>query len=518
MKDFKKIIYLFLSLIKKRKNTLYFLLFLIFIFFIAAQLNTKYLISIPKKGGEINEIIIGEKVRFINPVIALSPIDKDLINLIYSPLLKIGNDGKIIENIATYSLSSDKKTYTITLKDNIYFHDGVKLTADDIIFTIEKIQDPLIKSPYYGSWLGVEVEKVDQKTVKIILKYEYYQFINNLILYPLPKHLWKNVAPEEFPFSSLNERPIGSGPFQIENVVRNTSGEIEYYVLSSFEKNYPQQPYINQIIFHFFDDLAEYKDSLIFKNKKIDKAFFSTSEEILTEVKSSNEKIIQLQTPKVFGIFINSNSDIEALLNKKFRNLFASILDENNKEKIEKTEFSSLYGFEYSEYNELLFNKNNIKINLTFFNNKKFRKIAHSTKQKFEKYGITINLKEVNHHNLLKDIIRDRNFDMILFGYDPGIISDLFYFFHSSQKNDPGANIAGIQNKEIDRILLDLRKNITKEERTAQEKKIHQLIKETAFFIPLYSPKEFYKITKNLKSFHKRIINSRKNRFDNIEN
>ena len=107
---------------------------------------------------------------------------------------------------------------------------------------------------------------------------------------------------------------------------------------------------------------------------------------------------------------------------------------------------------------------------------------------------------------------------MILFGYDPGIIADLFYFFHSAQRNDPGANIAGIQDKDIDELLLELRKNIAEKDRIEKEKKLNKMIKNSALFIPLYSPKEFYKIPSELKNFHTRLINSRENRFDNIEN
>jgi ABC-type transport system substrate-binding protein len=60
--------------------------------------------------------------------------------------------------------------YTFTLRKNATFHDNIPVTADDVVFTISKTQDPALKSPVRANWNGVEVEKVDDRTVRFTLK------------------------------------------------------------------------------------------------------------------------------------------------------------------------------------------------------------------------------------------------------------------------------------------------------------------------------------------------------------
>jgi peptide/nickel transport system substrate-binding protein len=105
-------------------------------------------------------------------------------------LLKRDNYGKIIPGIAEIEISDDKKKYTIKIKENIFFSNGQKLTSDDVIFTINKINDPELNSPYYGNWFGVKYEKINERELKIELPQEYNQFKEILAsFYVLPKNL-----------------------------------------------------------------------------------------------------------------------------------------------------------------------------------------------------------------------------------------------------------------------------------------------------------------------------------------
>jgi peptide/nickel transport system substrate-binding protein len=153
MNIIKKILGLSLRKIKKEKHISFFILFLLSVLFILNFLSDKYLIDIPKEGGEINEVVIGEKPKFINPVLDMNHsqktiLDKTLVSLIYSPLFYKNKKGEIEENIASYKVDDSGKKYQIKLKNNIYFHDQKKMTIDDVIFTIEQIQNPENNSFY----------------------------------------------------------------------------------------------------------------------------------------------------------------------------------------------------------------------------------------------------------------------------------------------------------------------------------------------------------------------------------
>ena len=224
---------------------------------ILESINKSFMIEVPRQGGSVSEGIVGTP-RFINPVLANSPADRDLVALIYSGLMRQSPDGTLILDLAEkYENSKDGLTYTFTLKNNLYFQDGKPVTIDDILFTINTVKDPIIKSPYKVSWDGVNVEKIDEKTIRFTLKQAYASFLENVTLGIMPAYLWKG-SPIEL--NEKNTTPVGSGPYAIKNVSKQPSGIIDSYELVPFKKFALGEPYIKNIILRFYqneDDLIK---------------------------------------------------------------------------------------------------------------------------------------------------------------------------------------------------------------------------------------------------------------------
>jgi ABC-type transport system substrate-binding protein len=197
--------------------------------------------------------------RFINPVYAISnDIDRDITNLVYSGLMKYDIEGKIVPDlIQDYQIKEGGKVYEIYLRKDVLFHDGEKLTADDVIFTIKTIQNPDFKSPLRTKWLGVEVKKIADYHLEIILKNPYPAFLETLTLKILPAHIWQNVLSQNFPLSPLNLQPIGSGPFRFQGAKIDPSGRIIWLTLKRWQNYYDKKPYLDKIIFYFFDKEEE---------------------------------------------------------------------------------------------------------------------------------------------------------------------------------------------------------------------------------------------------------------------
>src|SRR3989344_9546354 len=134
------------------------------------QVNNAFLVEVPTNGGTLTEGVVGNP-RFINPVLAISEADKNLTALIYSGLVRITPSGNIKNDLAEDVLiSDDRRVYTVLIDEGARFHDDTPVTADDIIFTVQKITNPNIKSPRRGNWDEIEIEKVDEKTVSFTLK------------------------------------------------------------------------------------------------------------------------------------------------------------------------------------------------------------------------------------------------------------------------------------------------------------------------------------------------------------
>lgn len=200
-------------------------------FILLYRINSLFLVEIPSSGGEIIEGVVGSP-RFINPLLALSDVDRDLSALLYVGLMRPSSDGVLKPALASgYSVSDDGLKYRFFLRDDNVFSDGSPLTADDVVFTIKAIQNQTFKSPRYPNWEGVEVEKINDYTVEFTLPQAYAPFLENTTVGILPKHIWEKATPEEFPLSNYNIEPIGAGPYKVSSIQRGDSGIPEGYTL-----------------------------------------------------------------------------------------------------------------------------------------------------------------------------------------------------------------------------------------------------------------------------------------------
>ena len=129
--------------------------------------------------------------------------------LIFEPLLSITEDYKVSECLAKEWSKIGDKTYVIKLNENIQWHDGSKFTAEDVKFSVTKLQSQT-KSVYYSNVKNIkDVEVVDENTVRIELKQTEPFFEYNLI-FPI-------ISSKQYKSTSLNSNtiPLGTGQYKI---------------------------------------------------------------------------------------------------------------------------------------------------------------------------------------------------------------------------------------------------------------------------------------------------------------
>ncbi len=513
------------------------------------QVNKYFLVEVPEYGGTLTEGILGSP-RFINPILASSDIDKDLSSLIYSGLLKINSNGELIPDLAeSYTISNDSLVYTVKLKDELYFHDGTRLTADDVVFTIEKAQDSALKSPRETNWSGVKAEKIDDRTVSFTLKQPYSPFIQNLTLGILPKHIWKNASVEEFPFSQFNINPIGTGPYRINSITYSSSGLPSEYHLISFNKYSLGKPYITNIIIKSFQKDKDITDAI--KNGDIE-SVHSVSPKVLSDLKISKDSVILSPLPRIFGVFFNQNV-AQVFLNKEVRTALDMATDKkmiidtilggygriingpvplsNNSNDLTATSSEET---EIQNAKKLL-EKNGWKLNENGTYEKTDKKIttslsfsistgdapelkdtAYLLQKQWQKIGAKVEVKIFEIGDLNQNIIKPRKYDSLLFGEIIGRDTDLYPFWHSSQRNSPGLNIALYTNLKADKILDNFRKTTDPKE---QEKLLGDFNKEIENDVPAvftYSPDFIYIIPNKVKNVNLGIITLPADRFSSI--
>ncbi|MFA6586060.1 MAG: ABC transporter substrate-binding protein [Candidatus Paceibacterota bacterium] len=528
-------------------------IFLISTLAILQSINTSFMTSVALKGGSISEGIVGTP-RFINPIIATSQADQDMVALIYSGLMRKNTDGTIIPDLAEkYEMSKDGLIYTFTLKDKIYFHDNKPITTDDIVFTIEKIKDPTMKSPKKGGWDGVSVEKIDDKTIKFILKQPYASFLENTTLGIMPAYLW-NTSPIELNDSNTN--PIGSGPYKIAKISKQSTGLIDYYDLAPFKKFNLGEPYITKMTLHFYQN----ENALISALEKGEIDQISSITPANAQIlKEKNYRIESLTLPRVFGLFFNQNQNqiftdknvikaIDLAVDKDsiVRDVllgygvvindpippnminYQKLNQENNtsqEEKIKKAQDiltkdgwkKGIDGF--LEKTTVGKNKKKtttyIEFSISTSNAGELAKTAELIRKNLENIGMKVTVKTFEIGNLNQSVIRPRQYDALLFGQIINNESDLFAFWHSSQRKDPGLNVAMYTNAKVDKILEDASITIDEKSRIKKYALFEDEIKKDMPAIFLYSPDFIYVVSKDLKGFTMDHITNSGDRFLN---
>ncbi len=158
---------------------------------------------------------IGRPVS-VNPLAARTQVDRDLVALTYSGLVKLGPDGMLIPDLAArWTTDETGKSWTFTLRPDARWHDGEPVTANDVVFTINVLRDPTYTGPGAGSWLEVTPTAVNDRTVQFDLTTPLGGFLQ-LATQPIaPAHLLSGVPIESLAEDPLGQAPVGSGPFVV---------------------------------------------------------------------------------------------------------------------------------------------------------------------------------------------------------------------------------------------------------------------------------------------------------------
>lgn len=145
-------------------------------------------------------------------------------------------------------------------------------------------------------------------------------------------------------------------------------------------------------------------------------------------------------------------------------------------------------------------------------------KTAEILKQQWEQIGIRLEIKTFDISYLEQEIIKPREYEMLLLGEVLGSAPDPFPFWHSSQSKDPGLNLSGYENKSADKLLESSRQIFDKEKQQLVLEEFQNILIPEAPSVFLYSPNYIYFVDKSIKGIDTKIITDPSKRFDNIEN
>jgi len=541
--------------LKKSDRLILSVTLLVFVFALwtyGLELNSNNLVEVPQRGGTLIEGVVGTP-RFVNPLLAVTNADKDAANLVYSGLMKLGIGTELQNDMAeSVTVSADGLTYNVILKNNLTFHDGVKVTTDDVITTINRIQDPAIKSPLLGSWEGVTMERISDREMNFVLEKPYAPFIENLTVGILPHHIWEFASVDEFPFSQYNSEPIGSGPYRVAAITRSRSGIPESYTLVPHEGYYGQPALINQIVMKFFPNEALVAEAL--GNKTIDAAAGLSPLNIHNrEILENDHTFYTTPLPRTFTVFWNQNeatvfrdpavreaiervTDRKALVENVLKGYGTPVtgpippgfgvdapLEVPSADIEAAKEILARGGWSFNDESKVWTKKigdsqTELRFKLSTSNMPIFQQTAELLKSQWELLGVAVTIEKYEQTDLTQSIIRPRKYDALLFGTVVGRDLDLYSFWHTSQRNDPGLNVALYANATTDSLLSEARTEQNGEKRLETYKKFSEEIEKDRPALFLYTPSYVYILPKTMREVKIEGIAEPFERFERVSN
>ncbi len=499
-------------------------------------LERTVLVEVPATGGNLTEGIVGNP-RFVNPLLAFTDADRDLVALTYAGLMGESAHGLTPVLAQSYTISPDGKVYTFVLRQGLKFTDGSPITPDDVVFTVQKAQDPALKSPELANWANIRVEAVDAHTVRFTLPKAYAPFLEDTTLGILPAHLWKNIKSEQFPFDKRIEMPVGNGPFKATSIVRDANGLITGYSLSANDSYALGRPYLDAIRFKFYGSTADL--TAAFKNGSVKSAYGVAEPGALTAPYSrifgvffnqtNNKAFGQLAVRKALSIAIDRDHITNTLLGGYATSLAGPVPPGSgitepvlptgdriaNAKKI-LTDAGWTYGSTTNVWTNSKLKLSLDSVTITTSNVPELKVLAGAVQADWQKLGVPTSLEYYDPGSLVSNVIRPRKFDALYFGMVLGSNQDLFPFWDSSQKNDPGLNIALYSDKTVDGLLEKARQEGDPAVRQSELQKISDSIAADYPAAFTHAPDFVYAVPKSLKGVVLPQITSPADRFATV--
>ncbi|MBE1553268.1 ABC transporter substrate-binding protein [Sporosarcina limicola] len=278
-----------------KKNTKYFLIVIMLVLVISGCMKKEENNVQTKE----SRLVYASESEFegLNPILEETNLDA----LLFRGLMRFDQNNKASTDVAeSYTVSPDQLTYTFVIKDNIKFHDGKLLTADDFIFTIESILDDKNASFLKADFTEVDsVTKIDDHKLVLKLKHPFAPILDKLTVPILPKHAFENVDMRKAEF---NSHPIGAGPYMFDKWDRGTS-----LTLKAYANFHGTKPSIEKVIFKFIPDSNV--RALQLKSGEVDMTLLDPVQVEELE-KEKNIKIYAIESADYRGILFNMNKDL----------------------------------------------------------------------------------------------------------------------------------------------------------------------------------------------------------------
>lgn len=444
-------------------------------------------------GGTYSEGIVGE-VKNLNPFFASSDPEKSFAKLAFASLYDVDTSGKINTELADSVFTNNNfRDFNLKIRQDAEWSDGKKITADDVIFTVNLLKNKLVNSSRYESWTKVKTSKINDYEIRFEMP-----TTSKLVLYTLdfpilPVHILGEVDPSKLRENSFSQNPVTSGEFKFKSV--GSSNGKTTISLTKNEKYFAGTPKLD-----YFEIVAYAKKQQLIEALLKGEVAASPSAELNDLPGYERTKLAEKSSKINSGIYAFLNNSSAILKDKavrqsiqkgvdvtKIRSKMSSVsridlpiindgiksdlpeAPKTNKDEAEKM----LDSAGWKKQNKTRFkNGQEMKITLATISDPNLERASKELKNQLENLGFSVEMtvsdKDDKTGSFIQSIIQPRAYDILLYRIDFGVDTDIYAFWHSSQATSKGLNFANYSDAVSDDLLLNSRNAASDSEKNDQ--------------------------------------------------
>ena len=456
---------------------------------------------------------IGDALK-LNPILASDSASGDITGWVVNGLIKYDPGLTLVPDLAEkFEAAPDCKKVTFFLRKGVKWHDGIEVTADDVLFTYQKIIDPKTATPYSGDFTEVSQVVVNNPyQVTVTYKNAFAPGLASWGMGVIPKHLLEGKDLQTDPF---NQQPIGTGPYKFKQWKPGES-----IVLESNPDYFEGAPDIKTYIFRVIPDSATMFNEL--RSGGLDSMGLTPIQfQKQTDSPQFSKHFNKYQYPGSSYTYMGYNLSNPLFSNKNVRTAITYAI--NRQEIIEGVLLG--YGkiatgpffpeswaynpevkplpYDPEKAKKLLLaegwvpgsggilEKNGKSFEFTILTNQgneERKKTAEIIQASLKTIGIKVNIQVLEWQTFLHQYIDKKNFEAIILGWGLGQEPDPYVIWHSSKTGPGEFNFVGYKNPEVDRLMVEGRQVCDQEKRKKIYHQIHALIAEDQPYTFLYYP------------------------------
>ncbi|MBF1031126.1 MAG: peptide ABC transporter substrate-binding protein [Candidatus Nanosynbacter sp.] len=436
-----------------------------------------------KSGGVYVEGVIGN-ISTLNPLLAASEPEQAVSRLLFSSLYNYDVTGALHTDLVESMTVKDDKVYTIKLR-NAVWHDGKKLTAEDVVYTINLIKNPQVRSPLRVNWLDISARAIDDSTVEFMLPAVYAGFSHALTFPVIPKHILQSVSPSSMREADFSSNPVGSGPFAVKRVQTSESTSstdvvrmepnTKYYGAVSTLSRLELRAYGNESLLVKAVNSGEVSAASglsLSAADNIKSKQYSTKHWLLNKgvYLLMNNRSQTLQDARVRRAlrYATDTSSIRATVGDNVARLDTPILQSQIAQRLPAAPDYNLdkakallkeAGWTYNQGQWKGKDGRPLAVAVTTSSGRdEYKKIVDALKQQWSKLGVDVQLREIDTSStttsFVQSVLQPRDYDALLYELELGADPDVFAYWHSSQASASGYNFANYSNRTVDNDLV----------------------------------------------------------------